>query len=520
MEQNSDPGAEISDQSREAGPSGVQIQNVDQNLLHQYPGHNCRGPRCVCQRYENGEVAAAIMNQNRNNNQDDNYQNTGRGLRNFQNRSGGSAQMHSNHNPGYQNPMELIHNYNRNRQQQEPEENIYERLDNDDDDDENDENNREVVRNEPAAQNNHDNVDDHTYERIDDRYSCSGRTYARCYKYHVLNPYTVPPNFLNDIESRNQYDQSRQLYLDSSRLSSQFCQNRLDRLGRNCFSTENIAYASTGRAIYPLGYNFMRLFCKHLDARYLCHHCHNLHNRLRYQDGLSSNSRQYIYQLPRKVPFCRGEYSYVKLPVTSSCRPAESLRMECLCRIPNCSCRCKVLPNCNSTVQINRYLDCVGRGGPSVNNPMYATVHIGRSCVSTLGNTVAGGNSSIGADSGASTSSAPVPTSTVNEPSTSSNARQIFSPNNPSTSQVSACSSNRLMERQHTCDDSCIRNQSGNVAGICQFLGRCDKAECNHSRLSVHWWLVNRWLPPWNPNNFDRNIDSVPSVEESDSDDT
>ncbi|XP_043259801.1 uncharacterized protein LOC122401628 [Colletes gigas] len=485
-------------------------------MLQQYRGvgHNCQGPRCVCQRYENGELAAVVMNQNRSNQErDDSYQNVSRGSRAFQNRLGGSVQVYPNLNPNYQNPVDIVRNYNRNRQPQEPEENIYERLDNDDDDENAD--NREVGRNEPVAQ-NQNNLGDHTYERIDDRYSCANRMYSRCYKYHILNHIAVP-NFLNDVEPRssNQYDQPRQIYLDSSRLSSQFCQNRLGRLGRNCFSTENIAYASTGRTVYPLGYSCMCSFCRHLDSRYLCQHCHNLHNRLRYQDGLAGNSRHYIYQLPRncRCPFCRGEYSYVKLPVTS-CRSAEPWRMECHCRNPsNCSCRCKVLANCNSTTQVGRYLDWINRSGPSVNNPLYATIHIGRPCVSALGNAANGGNS---VEPGASTSnaSASASASVANEPGTSSNVRPMFSPNNPSTSRASVCSANRATERQHTCDDSCIRNQSGSVAGICQFFGRCERAECNHSRLSVHWWVVNKWLPSWNPNNFDRNMDAVPAMEE------
>lgn len=336
------------------------------------------------------------------------------------------------------------------------------------------------------------------------------------------------PNFLNDVEPRNQYDQPRQFYVDSSRLSSQFCQNRLGRLGRNCFSTENIAYASTGRAIYPLGYNCTCSFCRHLDTRW-CHHCHILHNRLRYQDGFSSNSRHYIYQLPRncRCPFCRGEYSYVKLPVTP-CRPTDSLRMECHCRnSSNCSCRSKVLSSSNPAAQFCRYIDWVSRGSPSVNNPLYATVHIGRTCVSALGNAASAGNMSNSIDPGASTSNASTSASAVNEPSTSSNIRPIFVPNNHSTSHATLCTTNRTTERQHTCDDSCIRNQSGGITGVCQFLGRCERAECNHGRFFVHWWFVNRWLPPWNPHYFDRNVDTVPSMEEepqeqqaSDSDDT
>lgn len=453
------------------------------------------------------------MNQNRSNQErDDSHQEAARGARNYQNRPNGSVQAYPNLNPNYQNPVDLVHNFNRNRQQ-EPEENIYERLDNDDDD-ENNANNAEVGRNE--VQNNQNNVDDHMYERIDDRYSCTSRTYSRCYRYHILNHIAIP-NFLNDTESRNlnHYDQPRQIYLDSSQLSSQFCQTRLGRLGRNCFSTENIAYASTGRTVYPLGYNCMCWFCRHLDTRY-CHYCHNLHNRLRYQDGLASNSRQYIYQLQRncRCPFCRGEYSYVKLPITS-CRHTESLRLECHCRNPsNCSCRSKILSNGNSATQISRYLDWINRAGPSVNNPLYATIHIGgRPCTSALSNVAAGGNLSNSVDPGPSTSNASGPASAINEPSTSSNARSMFS-SNPSTSHASLCSTNRSAERQHTCDDSCIRNQNGNVAGICQFLGRCERAECNHGRLSVYWWFINKWLPPWNPHHFDRNMDAVPSMEE------
>ncbi|KAG7205534.1 hypothetical protein KM043_007512 [Ampulex compressa] len=507
IEQNTDPGAEISEPSREAGPSGVQVQNPEQNPLQQYRGggHDCQGSRCVCQRYENGELAVVVMNQNRGNQErDDGYQNTGRGARGFQNRPSGAVQIHPNLNPNYQNPVDLIRNYNRNRQQQEPEENIYERLDNDDDDEHN---NREVVRNDPSNQNNQNNVDNHTYERIDDRPSCSGRAHSRSYKFHVLN-HVPGPSFLNDTESRNlgQYDQPRHIYLDSSRLGSQFC--RLGRLGRNCFSTENIAYASSRRSIHPLGYGCTCPFCRHLDGRYICQHCHSLHNRLRYQDGTGfGNSRHYIYQLSRscRCPFCRGEYPYVKLGAN---RSAESFRMDCHCRnAPGCSCRSKALPNSSSAIHIGRYLDWMNRGGPSVNNPLYATIHIGRvdrSCASTSG------------DPGASTSA------TINEPGTSSNLRSIFPAQNPSSSTV--CHMGRTSERQHTCDDSCIRNQPSNLAGICQFVGRCERAECNHGRLSVHWWFVNKWLPVWSGQ--DRSMEPVPPMEEepqeqreSDSDD-
>ncbi|XP_071633720.1 uncharacterized protein [Temnothorax longispinosus] len=497
--------------------------------------HNCQGPRCVCQRYENGELAAVIMNQGRNNQErEDGYQNVGHVARVFQNRpNNGTLQIHPNLNPNYQNPIDLIRNYNRRlqqqpqqqqqQQQQGSEENIYERLDNDDDED--DDESAEVPRNESLAQNNQGNIDNHMYERIGERISCSSRTHCHYYKYHV-----PAHSFLNDVESaRNvsQYDQPRHIYIDYSRLSSNIHQSSLSRLGRNCFSTENIAYASTKRSLHPIVYNCTCHYCRNVDARYMCHHCHNLYNRLRYQDN-AANSRHYVYQVSRncRCPFCRGEYSYAKFPAL---RAAELLKMEgCHCRNPaNCTCRSKAPSDPNSTIYIGRYLDWINRAGQSVNNPLYAMIHVGRMdrpSMSGHGNASNGGN---GADPGPSTSSGNATSNArFNEPSSSSVLRSVFAPG-ASTSNAPICPVNRYVEHQHTCDDSCIRSQSGSLTGICQFLGRCERTECNHGRLSVHWWFVNKWLPLWNSHNLDRNVDGAPSVDEisreqreSDSDDS
>lgn len=501
--------------------------------------HNCQGPRCVCQRYENGELAMVIMNQGRNNQEreDSGYQNTVHVSRGgFQGRPNNTVQNHPNLNPNYQNPIDLIRNYNRGRlqqqqqpqqsqQQQEPEENIYERLDNEDEDDDA---NVEVPRNESLAQNNQGNAD-HMYERINGRISC--RTHCRSYKYHALNHVPVH-GFLNDTEgTRGQYDQPRHIYLDYSRLSGNLCQSTLSRLGRNCFSTENIAYASTRRSVQPLVYNCTCPFCRHVDARYICHHCHNLHNRLRYQDA-ATTSRHYVYQVARncRCPFCRGEYTYTKFPANTP-RTAELFRMECNhCRNPaNCTCRNKVISDSSSAIYIGRYLDWINRTGQSVNNPLYAMIHVGRIDRASMvghGNTSNNGNPSNAADVAPSTSNGTASSTRFNDPSSSSIMRSVFVPG-ASTSNASICPVNRYVERQHTCDDSCIRSQSGSIAGICQLLGRCERTECNHGRLSVHWWFVNKWLPLWNSHHLDRHVDGAPCVDEisreqreSDSDDS
>ncbi|XP_026824942.1 uncharacterized protein LOC113561826 [Ooceraea biroi] len=497
--------------------------------------HNCQGPRCVCQRYENGELAAVMMNQGRSNQErEDGYQNTGHASRAFPNRAGNAPQVHPNLNPNYQNPIDLVRNYNRRQQQQEPEENIYERLDNEDDEDGDE--NAEVPRNESLAQNNQGNhADNHAYERLGERISCSSRIHCRYYKYHGLNQ--VPaPSFLNDVDgARNasQYDQPRHIYIDYSRLSGNLHQNSLSRLGRNCFSTENIAYASTRRSVQPLVYNCTCPYCRHVDARYICHHCHNLHNRLRqYQDA--GNSRHYVYQVARncRCPFCRGEFPYTKLPA-SALRAAELFKMECChCRNPgSCTCRGKIPLDSNSAIYFGRYLDWINRTGQSVNNPLYAMIHVGRMDRASLpghGNAGMsnGGSQPNAADPGPSTSNG-VSSARFNDSNASSILRSIFAPGS-SASNASICPVNRYVERQHTCDDSCIRSQSGSLAGICQLLGRCERTECNHGRLSVHWWFVNKWLPMWNSHNLDRNsADGAPCVDEvsreqreSDSDDS
>ncbi|XP_067214873.1 uncharacterized protein [Linepithema humile] len=477
-----------------------------------------------------------MMNQGRNNpEREDGYQNTGHVSRAFQNRPNNNAlQIHPNLNPNYQNPVDLIRNYNRRlqqpqqqqqQQQHEPEENIYERLDNDDDED--DDENAEIPRNELLAQNNQGNADNHAYERINGRISCSNKAHCRYYKYHGLNN---AHSFLNDMEgARNasQYDQPRHIYIDYSRLNSNLYRSSLSRLGRNCFSTENIAYASTKRSIQPYAYNCTCPYCRHADARYICHHCQNLHNRLRYQDA--ANSRHYVYQVSRncRCPFCRGEYSYAKLPA-NALRAAELLKMECChCRNPaNCTCRGKMPTDSNSAIYIGRYLDWINRTGQSVNNPLYATIHVSRIDRASMPGHV---NASNGADPGPSTSNGATSNARHSDSNSSSMLRSVFaSTSGASTSNAAAiCPVNRYAERQHTCDDSCIRSQSGNVAGICQLLGRCERTECNHGRLSVHWWFVNKWLPLWNSHNLDRNTDGASCVDEvsreqreSDSDDS
>ncbi|KYM82976.1 hypothetical protein ALC53_06543 [Atta colombica] len=508
---------ETSDSSREAGPSGVQNRGAS---------HNCPGPRCVCQRYENGELAAVIMNQGRSQERDDSYQNAGHISRAFQNRPNSMLQIHPNLNPNYQNPIDLIRNYNRRlqqsqqQQQQEPEENIYECLDNDDDDDDDDDENVEIPQNESLVQNNQDNMDNHMYERIDERISCSSGAHCH-YKYHLPTH-----NFLSDVENArnvNPYNQPRHIYIDYSRLNSNIYQSSLNRLGRNCFSTENIAYAST-KHFHPIMYNCTCPYCRNMDPRYVCHHCYYLYNKLQYQD--TANSRHYVYQISRncRCPFCRGEYSYTKFPVL---RAAELLKIECHCRnLANCICRSKASSDFNSTI-IGRYLDWINRTGQSVNNPLYAMIHVGRmdrSSVPGHGNISNSRNPPN--NPGPSTSGNATSNARFNESNSSSVLRSVFVPG-ASTTSAPIYSISRYVEHQHTCDDSCIRSQSGSLTGISQFLGRCERTECNHGRLSVHWWFVNKWLPLWNSHNFDRNVDGAPCADEvsreqreSDSDDS
>lgn len=467
---NTDLDTEALESQREAGPSGVNIQNIDRNIALQQSraiSHDCEGSRCICQRYENGELAVVVMNQNRGQNQEweDVYQNVRRG-RNFQNRSGCCNPNHPNLNPNYQNPVDLVRTPGR---QHEPEENIYERLDNDEDESDNVE-----VGSDENLERFQNSIDNHTYERINNR-----------------------PWYRNYIESRDlsQYDQPRNFYFEASRnMRSQFCPYRMNRLGRNCFSTENIAIASYRRHIYQSGRNCTCPFCRHL-----CHQCFNLHDRLRYQDSghtvSFANSRHYIYQVSRncRCSFCRGDSPCSRFPLSSN-RIEEYLRRECQCRDPvNCTCGNRFFSNSNSAIYVGR-LDFE----QLMNTHLYASpsIYIGRMERSLVANLTVSSGSSSNASTESSGSSGNA--SAYNELRSAMN--RPLSQNNPSTSSVRC---------QHTCDDSCIRNQGGSVsANVCQFLGRCERTDCQHGgRVSVHWWFINKWLPSWGFQNSDRSAD-------------
>ncbi|XP_068994208.1 uncharacterized protein [Neodiprion pinetum] len=435
------------DHLRESGPSGTPSNHSEQHappLYHQL-SHDCEGPRCLCQRYENGELAAAVLNQNRNPNElrdYENHQNLGRGHRR-------PTQSHPNLNPNYQNPIDFIANDNhatgrrggsghdRDRRHYEPEENIYERLD-------------EVQGCREG---------DHTYERIDDR------AWHRRARYRTSGPQNVAGP--SDV------------YVDSRRITGPSC---LSRLGRNCFSTENIASASNRRYVYQLGQNCTCQFCRHLDARAVCQYCNNFHDKLRYQDpGTLPNlagSRHYIYQLSRscRCALCRDDSLYTRFPINS--RLSDSFRRDCHCRNPGtCSCRNRFLSYSNPAIYI-------GRINHAVNNPLYATP------VGIL-------------DPNPSTSSG---AQGLGEPSTSTGRTSgNYASSNPSSSGVPACSGNRSSDRQHVCDDSCIRNP--NVGGVYQILGKCERADCHHGRVSIHWVFVNKWVPSWSAQ------DSVPEAD-------
>lgn len=422
---------EPTDHLREAGPSGASALHPDQQngpLLYQQLNHDCEGARCLCQRYENGELAAAVLNLHGRNDAEG-YQNLpARG--GHRPRANQPIQNHPNLNPNYQNPLDFIQpneNYppgrRLERRHQEPEENIYERLD-------------EVQ--------GRSNEPDHTYERIDDH-----RAWYRRARYRGSQ---------ND-------SQAREAYVESRRLTGPSC---LSRLGRNCFSTENIASAVTSnrRYVYQFGNGCSCQFCRHLDARSgVCQYCHNFHDRLRYQDPGSSsglgNSRHYIYQLSRscRCPLCRDDSLYARFPVNS--RLSDSFRRECHCRNPgSCSCRSRYLSYSNPAIYI-------GRISQAVHNPLYA-------------------------NSGGAVE-------TNQGPEAPNNSRAS------SSAGVAVCTGNPSTDRQHVCDDSCIRNQ--NVNGVYQFLGRCERAECHHGRISIHWVFVNKWLPSW------RAQDSVPEAD-------
>ena len=338
--------------------------------------------------------------------------------------------------------------------------------------------------------------------------------------FHIVN--NLPgPNVLNKIEARNfgHYDQPRNLYLESTRnIRSQFCPYQLGRLGRNCFSTENISYASYRRYVHQVGRNCSCQVCRHL-----CHQCFNIQDRLRYPDpgnaGTFGNSRNYIYQVARscRCTFCRGEFTYSRFPVNSN-RFVESLRRECQCRDPG---------NCPQCLSINSGI-YIGRLDQSVNNPIYGntTIYIGRvdrSCVSGLNSLASGGVSlnsdTVSASPSSSSSNSVAVSSASNDPSTST-GRSIANQNIPSTSVASDYPVNNAVNRHHTCDDSCIRNQGNLNSGVCQFLGRCERADCQHAgRLPLHWWFVNKWLPSWvtqnaDRNNTERNVEPNPKIEE------
>lgn len=453
---------------REAGPSGTP-SNQEQNPqppLYQQLSHDCEGARCICQRYENGELAAVVMNQNQNQNRnhvdrDENYQNVGRGHRVYAGRANQNLPPHPNLNPNYQNPVDFIpndhgvanrrSNQERDRRHYEPEENIYERLD-------------EVGRDY-----------NHTYERIDDR------AWYRRARYRA-GPQSAGPSGGNDLDANRSFghynEAPRDVYVDARRITGPSC---LSRLGRNCFSTENIASASNRRYVYQLGHNCTCQFCRHLDARSVCQYCNNFHDRLRHQEAgnLAGNSRHYIYQLSRscRCAFCRDDYSpYARFPV--NLRLSDSFRRECHCRNPgSCSCRNRFLSYSNPAIYI-------GRIDRAVNNPLYA-------------NPAAYAQNRGGA--------------AEPSPSTSGNPAGNLT-NNPSPSGSGGvnCPANRSTDRQHVCDDSCIRNH--NVGGIYQVLGRCERADCHHGRISVHWVFVNKWLPSWGAQDSVPEADSNPEV--------
>ncbi|XP_063989970.1 uncharacterized protein LOC135169164 [Diachasmimorpha longicaudata] len=377
-----------------------------------------QGSRCVCQRYENGELVVATMN-NRNPEPDNNYQNPRSHQRIYQNRP-------PNLNPHYQNPVDLVHNHNQLRRQNEPEENIYERLDNDDEVNEI----LEVRRNDQ---------NDHMYERIDNRSWSRGNQVSR----------NINPILAFERNSRDIYFQNPS------------CLSRLGNLSRNCFSTDNVAMATNGRLVYQFG-QCMCQFCMRLPfIRYhICQQCNTFNS-----GNYGANSRHYIYQVSRncRCAFCRGEYSY-RFPINAR-GLVESLR--CQCRNPsNCSCRGRLLSSSNSAIYIGR-IDRIG----SVNNPLYAnpSVYVGR----IERNAGAGGEGV--AEGGVEVA--------AGEPGPSGEARA-----QPASS---VCNVSNAADRQHTCDDSCIRGQGG----ICQFA-RTERPEC-HGRFSYNWWFGNRWLAGW-----------------------
>ncbi|KAK0179087.1 hypothetical protein PV327_007910 [Microctonus hyperodae] len=452
-----------------------------------------------------------------------------------------------NLNQHYQNPdfLRIIRELNRNRELQEHEENIYERLDSDDDDDDNDVNNIIVDNNFEEineSDRNEINNGDHTYERIDNRPWYRGNINSRANNCNGTNNFSAASSSSSTssaiIWNTNRYDTPRDFYLSNNDCFN----NRFVGLSRNCFSTDNVALATNGRYVYHVGHNCMCQFCTRLPfIRYhICQRCNSFHDRLRCYDSgnptdsLSGNTRHYIYQVSRscRCSYCRGEYSFPRFPISAS-RLVDSLRRgDCQCRnSTNCSCRNRMFSSSNSAIYI-------GRIGfvQSVNNPLYAnpTIYVGRlerpSCSA----------SSINQEGGAIASGSSGADVNINEPSTSSASQSIANTSstpsvtadagpsveqrinsNPGPSNVLVLPINNIVDRQHTCDDSCIRNHPNNVSvggGLCQFVNRTERSECHSSgaaggRISYHWWFVNRWLPPWGSQN-ERNSDSAPRVEE------
>ncbi|XP_057324858.1 probable cyclin-dependent serine/threonine-protein kinase DDB_G0292550, partial [Microplitis mediator] len=516
--------AESSVEAAPSGPNAPAQGQVPADQVARYrAGHDCEGSRCVCQRYENGELAVVAMgrmNRNANNNnnnqeQRDDYQN----LRIYQYPNNRVYQNRPpNLNPHYQNPVDLVRIHERNHGSQE---NIYERLDNDEDDDNNNDNNeadpneREavVVRNEPNDQNERD----HMYERIDNRPWHRGGGCGNNHHHRAPNNFPASSVFWNAIErNANRYD-PRDIYSSNNAYL-----NRLS-LSRNCFSTDNVAMASNGgRYVYHLGHNCMCQFCMRLPfIRYhMCQQCSSsFHDRLRCYDesgnpaGASGTSRNYIYQVSRscRCAYCRGgDYSYSRFPISAASRLVDSLRRDChhCGRNPaQCNCRNRLLTTAAATSNSAIYIGRIDRIGfvQTVNNPLYANpmIYVGRidrslanqdtgnedPSTSASAATAAGGASASGSGSGAE-----------------GNDRNL---NQPGPSNQANDNGDNAANRQHTCDDSCIRNNSNNASGICQFTNRNERSntECNSGRVSYHWWFVNRWLPPWGSQN-DRNSDT------------
>lgn len=187
------------------------------------------------------------MNQNR----EETYQNVVRGGQRERNGNRNAAYL----NPNYQNPVDLLARQN---QQQEPEENIYERLDCED-----------------------DVFDDHMYEPIGgDR----------------LNQRRIGNDALDRGNSYYNY-QPRNIYMEaaSRNIRNQFCPYFL---GRNCFSSENIAYVSSYKRHVQnqaIGGHVNARNCGCNFCRHLCHRCLDIQDRsIRMADATMNNNRSVV----------------------------------------------------------------------------------------------------------------------------------------------------------------------------------------------------------------------------------